>query len=179
MSKKLILIRHAKSYWGKKGRSFYTGDDHERPLNDRGYKNAKSMYNYFNENKINADFIFSSSARRALETMFYFKNKNITKSGYKICKDLYTFNYNELAEFIKNIDNKYKNVIIISHNPGIQDFCLKYTNNKVNDKNLIQLKSKFPTCAVAVLLSNETDWNSNPKTGFILKKFITPKSISD
>ena len=179
MGKKLILIRHAKSYWGKNGRSLYLGDDHERPLNDRGYKNAKSMYNYFIKNKISADFIYSSSAKRAIETLFYFKNKNVTKSGYKICKDLYTFNFNDLVEFIKKIDNRYKNVILISHNPGIQDFCLKYTNNKVSSKNFIQIKSKFPTCAVAILLSNETEWNSSAKKGFNLKMFITPKSISD
>ena len=58
MSKKLILIRHAKSYWGKKGRLFFEGNDHDRPLNTRGKKNAKSMSKYFIRNQLSVDYIF-------------------------------------------------------------------------------------------------------------------------
>ena len=179
MSKKLILIRHAKSYWGGKGRLFYKGNDYDRPLNDRGKKNAELMSQYFIKNEIRVDYIYSSSAKRATETLSYFNKKNITKLGYGTYKELYTFQYYDLIKFIKKIDNKYDDIILISHNPGIQDFCLEYVLNKQNNIFFHNLKTKFPTCATAILFSNTKEWNNIDKKGFNLKKFIIPKSISD
>ena len=108
MTKKLILLRHAKSYWGKSGRFLFKGNDHDRPLNKRGRKATKLMSQYFFDN-----------------------------------------------------------------------FCLEYVKNKKNNQDFEKLKKKFPTCAVAVLLSNAKNWSSIDKEGFELKKFIIPKSISD
>ena len=179
MSKKLILIRHAKSYWGKKGRLFFEGNDHDRPLNTRGKKNAKSMSQYFIRNQISVDYIFSSSAKRATETLSYFNKKDITKLGYNTCEELYTFQFYDLIKFIKKIDNKYDNIILIGHNPGIQDFCLEFILNQKNNILFNYLKTKFPTCAAAILLSNTKERDNIDKKGFNLKNFIIPKSISD
>ena len=179
MTKKLILLRHAKSYWGESGRFLFKGNDHDRPLNERGKKSTKLMSQYFLDNNINVDFIFSSSAKRATETLHPFKNKLISNFGYEIHKKLYTFNYYDLLRFTKRIEDKYQNIILISHNPSIQNFCLEYVKNKKNNPDFEKLKQKFPTCAVAVLLSNAKKWSSIDEKGFELKKFIIPKSISD
>ena len=179
MTKKLILIRHAKSYWGKKGRFFFKGNDHDRPLNTRGKKNAELMSKYFIRNQISIDYIFSSSAKRATETLSYFNKKEITKYGCNTYEELYTFQLSDLIKFIKKIDNKYENIILISHNPGIQDFCFEFVLNKQNNIFFNNLKTKFPTCAAAILLSNTKEWDSIDKKGFNLKDFIIPKSISD
>tara|TARA_Y100000589_G_C26941061_1_gene542414 strand:- start:4 stop:543 length:540 start_codon:yes stop_codon:yes gene_type:complete len=179
MTKKLILLRHAKSYWGENGRFQYKGDDHDRPLNERGRKTKKLMSQYFLDKNISVDFIFSSTAKRATETLLPFKNKLISHFGYETNKKLYTFNYYDLLTFTKRINDKYQKVMLISHNPGIQDFCLEYVINKQNNPDFEKLKQKFPTCAVAILLANTKNWSSIDKKGFELKKFIIPKSISD
>ena len=179
MTKKIILMRHAKSYWGENGRLLFKGNDHDRPLNDRGKKTTKLMFQYFLDQKINIDFIFSSTAKRATETLVPFKNKLISKFGYEINKKLYTFNYFDLLTFTKEIDDKYEKILLISHNPSIQNFCLKYIMNRRNNPEFEKLKLKFPTAAVAILKSNTKKWNSFDKLGFELKKFVTPKSISD
>ena len=81
---------------------------------------------------------------------------------------------------IKKIeDNKYDNIILISHNPGIQDFCFEFILNQQNNLFFNYLKTKFPTCAAAILLSNTKEWDNIDKKGFNLKNFIIPKSISD
>ena len=51
--------------------------------------------------------------------------------------------------------------------------------NRRNNPEFEKLKLKFPTAAVAILKSNTKKWNSFDKLGFELKKFVTPKSISD
>ena len=63
MTKKLILLRHAKSYWGESGRFLFKGNDHDRPLNERGKKATKLMSQYFLDKNISVDFIFSSTAK--------------------------------------------------------------------------------------------------------------------
>ena len=70
-------MRHAKSYWGENGRLLFKGNDHDRPLNERGKKTTRLMFQYFLDQKINIDFIFSSTAKRATETLVPFKNKLI------------------------------------------------------------------------------------------------------
>ena len=84
-----------------------------------------------------------------------------------------------MIKFLKKIDNKYDNIILISHNPSIQDFCLEFVLDQQNNIFFNNLKTKFPTCATAILLSNTKEWDDIDKKGLYLKNFIIPKSISD
>ena len=61
--KTLLLIRHAKSSWDDPGLS-----DYERPLNDRGKKDAPMMAERLYERGIKIDAFISSPARRARKT---------------------------------------------------------------------------------------------------------------
>ena len=94
------------------------------------------------------------------------QNNLISNFGYEFHKKLYTFNYYDLLTFTKRIENKYQNIMLISHNPSIQNFCLEYVKNKKNNQDFEKLKQKFPTCAVAVLLSNAKKWSSIDEKGF-------------
>ena len=61
--KQLFLIRHAKSSWDSP-----TLKDIDRPLNERGKKDAPSMAKRLASQKIKLDALFSSNANRALST---------------------------------------------------------------------------------------------------------------
>ena len=61
--KQLILVRHAKSDWGNPGL-----DDFDRPLNERGKKNAPVMAQRLLDKKIKIDAFISSPAKRAAKT---------------------------------------------------------------------------------------------------------------
>jgi len=58
--KTLILIRHAKSSWDQPGLS-----DFDRPLNERGKKDAPVMAKRVKEKGIELDHLVSSPAKRA------------------------------------------------------------------------------------------------------------------
>lgn len=79
--KQLLLVRHAKSDWGNPGL-----DDFDRPLNERGKKDAPAMAKRIIEKKIKIDAFISSPAKRAAKTAKYFaaafgKKKKISFSG--------------------------------------------------------------------------------------------------
>ena len=63
MKRTLVLIRHAKSSWSNPGEA-----DFERPLNDRGERDAPRMGARLKELKIKPDLIVCSPAKRAKQT---------------------------------------------------------------------------------------------------------------
>ncbi len=69
--KTLIIIRHAKSSWANLGQN-----DEERPLNERGKKDAPEMAKRLKERGLKIDRFISSPARRAKKTATYFQ-KNL------------------------------------------------------------------------------------------------------
>ena len=61
--KTLLILRHAKSSWDNTWLS-----DHERPLNDRGRRDAPRMGRLLRDEELVPDLIITSSAERALST---------------------------------------------------------------------------------------------------------------
>lgn len=62
MSKKLIIMRHAKSSWE------HEGTDKTRPLNERGRKSATALGEWLRSQNLHPDTILCSSAARTQET---------------------------------------------------------------------------------------------------------------
>ena len=71
-------IRHAKSSW-----SDLSLDDFDRPLNERGRRDAPKMAKWFSENIQETAILFSSPANRALSTAKYFE-KELTPIKFNI-----------------------------------------------------------------------------------------------
>ena len=65
--KELLVIRHAKSSWANLGQ-----DDFDRPLNERGIKDAPDMARRLIARNIVFDTFISSTAKRALSTATFF-----------------------------------------------------------------------------------------------------------
>ena len=121
--RKLILLRHAKSSW--KDTSL---DDFDRPLNRRGKKDAPIMADKLSMRKIKIDLIISSPAKRTTETVKIFANILGYHSEIIFNGKLYEASYNEILEVINLIDDKYQNVLLVCHNPGITDLA-NYISN--------------------------------------------------
>ena len=60
--KTIILVRHAKSSWDD-----FTIPDFDRPLNDRGKRDAPVMAARLKEHGLSPDLLLSSPARRAAQ----------------------------------------------------------------------------------------------------------------
>lgn len=121
--RKLILLRHAKSSW--KDTSL---DDFDRPLNRRGKRDAPIMADKLTMRKIKIGLIISSPAKRTTETAKIFANILGYQSEIIFNDKLYEASYNDILEVINLIDDKYQNVLLVCHNPGITDLA-NYISN--------------------------------------------------
>ena len=143
--KTLLLIRHAKSSWEHPGLS-----DFDRPLNERGKKDAPEMAKRVKEKGIELDHLVSSPAKRARKTAKYFAEAfGFDKEDIKIVGELYGATKPEFLFAITGISNKYTTVALFAHNPGITDFASSLTSIRVDD---------MPTCAVFALQVETGDW---------------------
>lgn len=116
--RELILIRHAKSDWSNP-----LLDDFERPLNKRGSKNAPFMAKILKKELQKPDLIISSPSFRTKLTLEYFLKEFEYKGEVIFEKSIYEAPFENLLKVIKNIDDKYKTIFLIGHNPGLNDLA--------------------------------------------------------
>ena len=145
--KQILLVRHAKSSWDNPSLA-----DFDRPLNDRGKKDAPEIAKRLINRKIKIDRFVSSPAKRAMQTCkafakeFDFKKKNIILEP-----KLYEASEENFYEVIENLKNKWDSVVIVSHNPGITSFANSLTEIKIDD---------MPTCSVFAIKVDTEKWTN-------------------
>lgn len=133
--KNILLLRHAKSSWKNKGLN-----DIDRPLNKRGFKDAPLMAERFVSMNILPDLIISSSSKRTILTIEYFRKALTSKHEFIITEQLYLANSDELLEILSNVDEKFRVVMLVCHNPGITDLANLLSN---------EFTENIPTCGLA------------------------------
>ena len=85
-------------------------------------------------------------------------------------------NLSEFMKIIKKTKNKFKNLMIVSHNPGIESLAIELSKNENNKFHQI-INIKYPTGALAIIKFNLSDWGKiNYKKGEIYE-FIKPKEL--
>jgi phosphohistidine phosphatase len=152
--KEILFIRHAKSdqtLW-------HTGiRDIERPLNERGRKDAALMHKVLLKENWKADAVFCSMAQRTRETLDLLKDARwINPLQVFFETDLYTFDAREVMSFIRHVPNDYSRIALIGHNPALTDVVEKLGNFRLDN---------LPTAGMVCVGSNEENWDD-----FIHKK---------
>lgn len=102
------------------------------------------------EKGIELDHLISSTAKRARKTAKYFAEEfGFKKDDIKLVDELYGATQTEFFQAVKDINDKYNNVALFSHNPGLTDFVSSLTNVRVDD---------MPTCSVFALQIETENW---------------------
>jgi phosphohistidine phosphatase len=148
--KNLILLRHAKSSW--KDTSL---DDFDRPLSNRGKKDAPKMAQRLCERGIQVDLIISSSASRTKETAIIFADILNYKSEIIFNRRLYEASAGHILSVINQIDNRFENVLLVCHNPGITNLV-----NYLSDSFI----ENIPTTGIVGLISDRNWKEVNEKS---------------
>ncbi|MDX4025582.1 histidine phosphatase family protein [Aliarcobacter skirrowii] len=159
--RELILIRHAKSDWSNP-----LLDDFERPLNKRGEKNAPFMAKILKKEIQKPDLIISSPSFRTKLTLEYFLKEFEYKGEVIFEKSIYEAPFENLLKVIKNIDDKYKTIFLIGHNPGLNDLA---------NFLLGSFEDNIPTSGVLKIDFDTNSWKNISKDNSKLIFFKYPK----
>ena len=174
--KNLILLRHAKSDWSGWGRSVNFVTDLERPLSRRGIKACAKISKLFMTMQLSVDLIEYSPARRALDTFNLIKN-SVSFSAHKKTPELYTFSSKKLMHTIAKTSEEINDLLLVGHNPAIEELVGDLVSNDHNFKDLALLREKYPTGAIAFMELNILFWSDVRENCGSLRKFVRPSDL--
>jgi phosphohistidine phosphatase len=119
--KKLVLIRHAKSAWDDPFLS-----DHQRPLAERGLRDAPRMAQRLKKRGVMPEAMISSDAERAKTTaLITAEQLKFQKEKIQLTPDLYHSSASEILRVIQQCNDSIETLFVFGHNPGFNDFIDK------------------------------------------------------
>jgi len=137
----LVLVRHAKSDWGDPSL-----DDHDRPLNHRGLKDAPVMAQRLADSGFAIEAILSSTALRARTTAAYFGRA----LGLDVRLDERLYGAPASALLEAAVDSGASAVMVVAHDPGMSVLAGRLSGEIEH----------MPTCAVATFTWDADDWDA-------------------
>lgn len=162
MSRRLLLIRHAKSSW-----KFPELDDHERPLNKRGKRDIHTMGQQLKSRSEALQAIYSSSAVRALTLARCLAEH--TGVACQASPGLYTFDVDHLLTEVSALPAEYDCVALVGHNPAITAAVNFLTGSSL---------ANVPTSGIAAMQSEVDAWDNLAPASFKLEYFDYPKKFT-
>jgi phosphohistidine phosphatase len=114
--KRLLILRHAKSSWADSSM-----DDWQRPLNERGHRDAPRAGEWLRERSLMPDVIITSDAVRARTTALAVAKA----AGYseEVIADpsLYHAKPADVIDILNGVADDARTVLIVGHNPGLEE----------------------------------------------------------
>lgn len=151
----LVLARHAKSDWADEGL-----DDHDRPLNDRGRRDAPAMARAVLRRGVRPAVLLSSSALRARQTAAAFAAEfevPVTEQS-----ELYLAEPDALLAAARAAGAA--EVMVVAHDPGMSALVSRLADR---DERMV-------TCAVAIFTWHDGDWDDVDATPPDEFELLTP-----
>lgn len=140
----VYLVRHAKSSWADPGMA-----DFDRPLNDRGLRDAPDMARRFRARNEPVDLLVSSPAKRAITTARIFAQE-LGIEQVRTEERIYEAHFRALEGLLTTLPDEARSVMLFGHNPGFSLLAQELTGDGVGD---------MPTCAIVRIDLFAERWN--------------------
>ncbi len=169
MSYELIILRHGKSDWNT------NETDYNRPVTDRGKRGAQRIGVWLAQNGLKPDMVISSPAERARLTAQKMM-KAMGETDHYIIYDerVYEAALNDLLDVLSGISRETKRVILVGHNPGLEQLLIYLCDEKIT----IPDDGKLLPTATLAHLSLSCQWNKIRKNSAKLIKIQRPKTLA-
>jgi phosphohistidine phosphatase len=146
MERKLFIIRHAKSSWEHEGL-----DDIDRPLAERGIRNAAEMAERLRKIKLQPRLILSSPANRALNTaLIMSKIWRMRPEDLQVHEPLYDAYISEIEQVISGVPDDITALAIFGHNPSFTSYANHFLKKPLDN---------LPTAGVVVVTLESKKWS--------------------
>ena len=161
--KKLIILRHAKSSWDDAGLS-----DFDRPLNERGERDAPFMGKVLDEHGTTPDLIISSPAARARRTAELVKKAAGWSAPLMFDERIYEASQQTLFSIVTGLSDDVSTCVLAGHNPGMEGIVRFLTGTVV----------EMPTASVAIIEFDIDTWSEVEAGKGRLLEVMRPKELS-
>lgn len=129
MQRRLIVMRHAKSSWDSEA-----AGDHDRPLNDRGRRDAPRVAARLVELGWAPEVVLSSDSRRTRETFEAMRSVLPSLRGVEFLPSLYHGSTEALNDALLAVPDDVRTVLALGHNPGWQAAVYWLTGKSIEMK---------------------------------------------
>src|SRR5690606_18552882 len=124
--KTLLILRHAKSSWANSAMA-----DHDRPLNERGKRDAPRMGRLLKEYDLVPETIITSSAERALNTAELAALSSSYENEIAVTRTIYHAEPEDYIAYLQELPDDLVRVIVVGHNPGMEELVQELTGQYV------------------------------------------------
>jgi phosphohistidine phosphatase len=171
--RRLMLLRHAKSAWPDVA-------DLERPLSDRGRRDAPAMGRWLHDTGYVPDLVLCSPARRTQETWDLVAGELGPEPAVCYEPRIYEATALSLLHLLREAGGKHETVLLIGHNPGLAELAvgIAQMTDGPAARPLERARAKFPTAAVAVL-EFTGEWADLTPGEVRMTEFATPRGASE
>jgi phosphohistidine phosphatase len=169
--KRLYLLRHAKSSWDDPDL-----DDHDRPLAPRGRRAASRMGHHLRQMGVQPDEVLCSTAKRARQTLELIRSFLGPDVSVHIEEEMYQADSPELLQRLRLVSPEVAAVMLIGHNPSIQELALTLVGP--GEGKMAGLAQKFPTAGLAALIVPIDEWAALGGGQAQLDQFVAPRELS-
>ena len=162
MTRRLILIRHAKSDWNHPGM-----EDHDRPLNARGRDGSARIGRWLATASVTPDVVLVSTATRAMETWSSVSAEMSELPAPEFRRALYLADPDTIIDAVQSVAGE--TILVIGHNPGIAETAAMLTDAAPDHPDF----QRYPTGATTLIRFETT---IGPGKG-ITDAFVVPKDL--
>lgn len=160
--KTLFLLRHAKSSWNDPALA-----DFDRPLNDRGQKAAELVGKFMAKQNVNIDLVICSPAVRARQTIELVLRAAKRSAELRFDQRVYEASPTRLLEIISQVEDDRKSVLLVGHNPGMEELLGLLTG----------AEQHMPTAALAKVVLNSKKWDKIFAEKGVLESFVKARDL--
>lgn len=156
----LYLLRHAKSSWGDASQP-----DFERPLSNSGREAAALIGEFVQEKGIDFDLVLVSTAVRTRETIELIRERAKFRGEVRYDERIYEATVSQLLDVISQVDSDRKSVLLVGHNPGIEELLALLTGEQqhVTTANFAKIKLDATTWSASLANKGTLEWLVRPK----------------
>ncbi|OHV87224.1 SixA phosphatase family protein [Mesorhizobium sp. ORS 3428] len=167
--RQLFVLRHAKSSWDDPKL-----EDFDRPLAPRGLKTAPRMGRELSRRGWVPDLALVSPALRTRDTWRLAAQELARHVPAEFAEELYEATAAAILARVR--EAKATSLIVIGHNPGLQNFVLRLAGAGSDAGAFKKIEAKFPTAALARFTVDE-GWANLEFGGARLTDFVRPKDL--
>jgi phosphohistidine phosphatase len=146
----LILMRHAKAE-----AKAASGEDFDRALTERGYRDAQIMGRVLAQAGLKPDLALISSAERTRQTWAGVA-ETFAETQVRLDKRLYNASSHAIRDAIERVAEAADTIVVVGHNPGVPVAMLELLVEAAESASVVdRARASFPTASAVVFEFDE------------------------